>query len=184
MERKFDIGVLKTDEIPAMLALQRDNLAQNLDAQTIDSQGFLTFMYDIQTMQKMMQAAPQIIARAADGTLIGYALSVTSAFGQTNDQIRPFINLCTTLPLLQNRRVYYCGQVCVREGWRGMGVFDAMYQGHRQHFSEIFDCFVTEIDEKNQRSLAAHRRVGFETIHRYIVDSTGKDWHIVAWIWR
>jgi RimJ/RimL family protein N-acetyltransferase len=173
----YTIDALQPSEISDLLDLQRANLKTNLDAQTIDSQGFVSFVYDVPTMQRMMAAAPQIIARTDDGTIVGYALSATVDFSLTNDLLRPLAELCLNFTPLSNLRFYFCGQVCVREGWRGQGIFDALYAGHRQFFKESYDCIVTEIADDNKRSLAAHKRVGFDTIHRYTEGD--KDWHLV-----
>jgi hypothetical protein len=179
MTKNYTIGTLRDDEIEALLDLQRANLKQNLDAQTIDSQGFVSFTYDIPTMQRMIAAAPTIIARADDGTIVGYALSATLDFSATNELLAPLATFSQKISPLSNRQFYLCGQVCVREGWRGLGVFDALYEGHRRVLGSSYDCIVTEIADENQRSLNAHYRVGFKTIHRYTEGVI--DWHVVAW---
>ena len=50
------------------------------------------------------------------------------------------------------------------------------------HYAERFELLVTEISTRNQRSLRAHARVGFEPVHRYRDDVD--EWEIVAWDWR
>jgi hypothetical protein len=76
MPNTFEIGILQVSEIQELLDLQRANLAANLDAQTIERQGFVTFIYAPEAIEAMMQTAPQIVARA-NGQLIGYALTTT-----------------------------------------------------------------------------------------------------------
>ena len=73
-----------------------------------------------------------------------------------------------------------CDVIFQAAGNSGMGVFDALYEGHRQLLGRQFESIVTEIDDRNRRSLAAHYRVGFKTIYRYIEAETAKDWHVVA----
>ena len=181
---KFQIGILQQREIPDLLALQRDNLKQNLDAQTVERQGFVSFVYDEPTMVGMMEGAPQIVAR--DGNLlVGYALSATKEYAKTMVLMKPLIALCDILSYsntpLSIARYYIMGQVCIRDGYRSMGIFDALYAGHKQYLSSQFDYLITEIADDNKRSLAAHRRVGYKTIHQYFEEETGKHWHVVLW---
>jgi L-amino acid N-acyltransferase YncA len=56
-----------------------------------------------------------------------------------------------------------------------------LYQEHKDVFKYQFKAVVTEIASDNARSLAAHRRVGFETIHTEFDEAHGKEWQIVAW---
>jgi len=56
-------------------------------------------------------------------------------------------------------------------------------QSHAITFVDKFDFAITEIDNRNQRSLNAHKRIGFREIHRYnSADKT--EWVIVVWDWK
>ena len=180
MLNTVEVGVLQTSEIDALLDLQRANLAVNLDAQTIESQGFVTFVYAPEAIKKMMQAAPQIVARA-DNKIVGYALATTVEVGLENKLMRPLVELFQKLDPLSKKRFYLMGQVCVRVGYRGIGVFDALYNEHKALFHYQYDAVVTEIASDNLRSLAAHKRVGFQTIHTEFDETLGKEWQIVTW---
>jgi ribosomal protein S18 acetylase RimI-like enzyme len=180
MPNTFEIGILQTPEIEDLLDLQRANLAINIDAETIDSQGFVTFIYSVEAIKKMMQQAPQIVARA-EGKIIGYALAMTVESGLKNELIRPLVELTQKLGPLSKKPFYFMGQVCVRAGYRGIGVFDALYQEHKDLFRYQYKAVVTEIASDNLRSIAAHRRVGFETLHTEFDENHGKEWQVVAW---
>lgn len=180
------IETLKEADIDALLQLQSDNLKQNLDAPTIESQGFVSFVYTPDIIRGMMADEPQIIAK--DGDLIaGYALTATLTFGQNIPLMRPLIQKSRELTFkdtpLSMLKYYIMGQVCVRRGYRGNGIFDDLYHGHKQYLSSKYDCIITEIATENKRSLAAHKRVGFETIYQYYDDISRKNWEIVAWDW-
>ena len=180
MPNTLEVGVLQTSEITELLDLQRANLAINLDVQTIESQGFVTFVYAPEAIKKMMQAAPQIVARA-DNQIVGYALTTTIEVGLENELMRPLVELSKKLGPLSKKRFYFMGQVCVRVGYRGIGVFDALYHEHKHLFHYQYDAVVTEIASDNFRSLAAHKRVGFQTIHTEFDETHGKEWQVVAW---
>ena len=177
----YTIEILKPTEIQDLLDLQSENLKINLDAQTIDSQGFVTFVYTPNVIEGMMNE-PQIIAKSSD-TIIGYALTASLDYAHQMTLMRPLAEMSKAiiyknLPLSEYR-YYIIGQVCVKAGFRGIGVFDALYEGHRHILSPRYDCCITEIDFENKRSLAAHKRVGFEIIHTYFDEVSQKNWAVV-----
>ena len=133
----------------------------------------------------MMKYMPQPVAKA-NGRIVGYALATSLEASLENKLLKPLAELCETLEIenarLCEQRYYIMGQICVSEGWRGTGVFDALYQKHRELFANSYDCVVTEISQSNFRSLVAHLRTGFQTIHQYSDAET--DWNIVQWAWK
>ena len=190
MMKTFTITTLKEKDILNLLSLQKENLKLNLDAETIESQGFVSFVYSPDDIKGMMQAEPQIIA--IDGEeIVGYALTASLDYAQTVKLLQPLVEKSKILtynntPLmprsaLSDIRYYIMGQVCVKAGYRGIGIFDALYQGHKEHLSSKYDGVITEIATENKRSLAAHRRVGFTTIYEYYDEVSQKDWEIVFW---
>jgi hypothetical protein len=180
----FATTILKKTEIKALLQLQSENLKINLDAQTIDSQGFVSFVYTPKIMAEMMKGGPQIVVKEND-LIIGYALTTTLDYGETMVLMKPLVEMSKTLFFnntpLSALKYYIMGQVCVRAGYRGIGVFDRVYAGHKQFLAEKYDCIITEIADDNKRSLAAHKRIGFQTIHEYFDAISQKHWHVVLW---
>ncbi len=57
-----------------------------------------------------------------------------------------------------------------------------LFKKHKELYSGKYELLVTEISTKNYRSLKAHEKVGFTTIHTYTdaLDS----WNVVVWDWR
>jgi hypothetical protein len=72
------------------------------------------------------------------------------------------------------------GQVCVAREHRGKGVVDGLYRTLAERYRDRFDFTVTEVAARNTRSLRAHARAGFETLHVYPDATTGEEWHVVA----
>jgi RimJ/RimL family protein N-acetyltransferase len=58
-----------------------------------------------------------------------------------------------------------------------------MYQQQRDVYGKRYRLLITDISERNTRSLRAHARVGFEPIHRFYDPAIGEDWIVVAWDW-
>jgi L-amino acid N-acyltransferase YncA len=74
------------------------------------------------------------------------------------------------------------GQICVDKEFRGKGLFEELYQGHKEIYGSGFDFIITEISTSNHRSLRAHEKVGFETIHQYTDEMD--EWAVVVWNWK
>jgi ribosomal protein S18 acetylase RimI-like enzyme len=180
----FKIAMLTNEQIDNLLALQRLNLKNNIDVVTQQSQGYLSFPYTNAVLQGMMHDEPQPTA-FANGQVVGYALMATLNVCQTIDLMLPLLDMFNQLTFngksLITYRYYVMGQVCVRAGYRGVGVFDALYAKHRDWFADRYDFVVTEIAADNLRSIAAHRRVGFQTLHRYFDAVSHKIWEVVIW---
>ena len=183
----FEMTMLTNEQIDNLLALQQLNLKNNIDVVTQQSQGYLSFPYTNAILRRMMHDEPQPIA-FADGQVVGYALMATLKVCQTIDLMLPLLNMFNQLTFndkpLSSYRYYVMGQVCVRAGYRGIGVFDALYAQHKTAFAERYDFVVTEIAADNLRSIAAHRRVGFQTLHRYFDAVSQKIWEVVIWDFR
>ncbi len=182
--KNYEVGHLRQEEINSLLELQRENLRVNLDTQTIDSQGYVSFVYNPTIIQRMMRDEPQIIARA-DNQVVGYALVSTIDAMKTIEAAIPMLDMVAQLDYkgkpCREQKYYFVGQVCVKAGYRGIGILEAIYEGHRQSFSGRYDFGVTEVAVDNGRSLAAHYRIGFKTIHVFFDALNGKEWHIIAW---
>jgi hypothetical protein len=82
--------------------------------------------------------------------------------------------------LRDNPRWFVMGQICIADGFRGRGIFDALYRSMAACYRDRFDFVVTEVAARNRRSLRAHARVGFRTLHVYPDATTGEQWHIIA----
>lgn len=182
--KNYQITALQNDQIDSLLKLHQANLKENLDAETIKNEGFVSFRYDKATLQLKMEAAPQIVATTEGGEVIAYALATTPEVGAKIPSFGLIMELLKKVSYrgkpLNNWKYYYMGQVCVAADWRGKGVFDALYQGHKDYFKEKYDFVLTEIATENTRSLAAHSRVGFEVIYTYFDDSEQKEWQVVV----
>jgi RimJ/RimL family protein N-acetyltransferase len=174
-------------EIDQILELQSINLRANLSEEEQASQGFVTVWHEPYMLERMHAVHPSIIAKTASGTLAGYCLVMPRSSAVDVPILAPMFATLETLEWngrpLRDQNWFVMGQVCVAAAFRGQGVFDALYAGLREHCSPHFDFVVTEIADDNRRSLRAHARVGFETIHTYEDETTGQLWHVVLWDW-
>jgi GNAT superfamily N-acetyltransferase len=167
-------------ELEQILELQRRNLPRNLDEAERAEQGFVTVEHTLEVLRRMHALVPSIVA-IDDGQLAGYALVMPIECRTFVPILEPMFRRLEGQATLANRRYYVMGQICVAKPWRGRGVFDQLYDAHREHLQGRYDTCVTEISVRNTRSLKAHQRVGFVELERYR-DATD-EWAIVIWNW-
>jgi len=185
MTAPWTVGTVREPaELAQILELQRANLAAHLSADEAQAQGFVTAVHSLEVLQRMHELAPSIVAQAGS-ELAGYALSMRVEARSQVPILEPMFELLETLTFrgrpLRDTRYYVMGQVCVARAFRGQGVFDALYRGHREHYQERFELLVTEVSTRNGRSLRAHARVGFEPLYRY--RDNVDEWVILGWDW-
>jgi ribosomal protein S18 acetylase RimI-like enzyme len=175
----------KQDELEQILALQQSNLQANNGLAEIESQGFVTVQHSLETLQMMNQLAPSIIIKDNDA-VIAYALVMLKSCRNLIATLEPmfaeFDNIEWNGNALDAFKYYVMGQVCISKNYRGIGLFDQLYQKHREIYSEEYDFVLTEVALRNKRSLRAHERVGFKTVHSY-KDMTD-EWAVILWDWK
>lgn len=173
-------------DVRDILELQAQNHTSVVTESTKQSQGFVTVRHDFDILYRMNQAFPSAIARS-DDQLAGYALMMPRSFRPDIPILEPMFRRLDDLSWreapLTHQKWFVMGQVCVGEDFRGQGVFDGLYHHLREVWEGEFDFVITEISEKNPRSMRAHERVGFETLYAYTNSGTGEDWRVVVWDW-
>jgi ribosomal protein S18 acetylase RimI-like enzyme len=179
-------AVKSDDEIFQIIELQKNNLLQNLTAEQIVSQGFVTVIHSFETLKKMNNTEASIIAKDNE-KVIGYLLAMTNETKNDIPVLIPMFNAFDEV-VYQNKKIsgyHYIvvGQVCIADGYRGRGILDNCYNAYKNHFINKYDFAITEIHKTNKRSIKAHIRIGFELVHSY-KDLNGDEWDIVIWDWR
>ncbi len=179
-----NISLSTEKEIPAILSLQRKNLIKNISDEERQSQGFVTLQHSPEVLLQMHRLAPAVVAKD-DDTVVGYALTMLRECRQIVPDLEPMFSVLDKVQWngspLNGHRFYVMGQICIDKEYRGRGLFDQLYHGHRQYYQPSFDCIVTEIATRNLRSLRAHERVGFTTIH--VHQDELDEWNVVLWNW-
>ena len=186
MSQSIITNLTTEDEINRLLALQQKNLARNNSAETVASQGFVTVEHTFDLLKRMNNAIPQTIGKDRD-QLTGYALVMLDEFRPFIPVLEPMFALFTEIYYqgkpLSDYKYYVMGQICVAEEYRGQGIFDQLYQHQREQLSGQFDLCITDVAIRNQRSMKAHARVGFENVYEF-EDPWGETWAIIVWDFR
>jgi hypothetical protein len=172
------------EELEQILLLQKENLQQHISETEIKSQGFVTLQHDLNTLQQMHDLAPSVIIKD-DDKVVAYALTMLKECRRLIPKLESMFASLDKLSWdgkpLTTYSFYVMGQVCIAKAYRSQGLFDELYNHHRKTYQSQFDLFITEIATRNLRSIKAHERVGFKTIH--IHRDNLDEWAVVGWDW-
>jgi GNAT superfamily N-acetyltransferase len=172
------------DELEQIISLQHRNLKQHITAEELQEQGFVTMVHSPAILQQFHALAPSVIVKHND-KVVAYALTVVNEARAIYPPLESMFALFDSLywknKPLHTYRFYEMGQICVAKEYRGRGLFDLLYQQHKLTYSPRYDLLITKISTANHRSLKAHARVGFKTIHQY--SDEVDNWEVVAWDW-
>ena len=159
-----------SDHLKGISTLQARNLKQVLSENTALKEGFVTMDYGLPLLARMNSYEPQIIA-VDNEAVVGYALATVRQLKNEIPLLTPMFDLIERLEYQERKisdyRFYVMGQVCIEKSYRGKGVFKKLYDKHKEVFSKNYDLCITEVSRRNPRSIRAHEKVGFQTIHRY-----------------
>lgn len=174
-----------SDEISQVLRLQKKYHKDQLSPSDRNKNGYVTVIHTQELLEKMQSILPQIIA-VNKGRIVGYALSMSPEMSEWIPVLQPMVKIFENVNIyekpLNSSKYYVMGQICIDEGFRGFGVFRALYNQHKQFFGNEYDYCVTEVAVRNLKSMAAHESIGFKTIHTY-TDETD-DWNVMLWDWK
>jgi GNAT superfamily N-acetyltransferase len=177
--------VTSIQELEQIIALQKKNLKQNITPEEKDSEGFVTMEFTIPMLQQLHALAPNVIIKD-DDKIVAYAIVLLQEGRKAYPSLEPmfasFEKLTWKEKPLYDYKFYAMGQICIDKDYRGKGLFDMLYQKHKEIYKDQFDFIITEISTSNYRSLNAHKRAGFETITKFrdVMD----EWAVVIWDWK
>ncbi|MEZ4883788.1 MAG: GNAT family N-acetyltransferase [Chitinophagales bacterium] len=172
------------DELQQILLLQKENLEQQVGFTEAKEQGFVTVVHNMQLLREMNEVEPSVIAKYNE-KVVGYCLSMPRIFKTKIEVLTPMFEKIDALSF-EGRSLNDCnylvmGQVCINKNYRGMGIFDQMYEFMQAKLSQKYDYLITEVASRNTRSMRAHTRVGFENLLTF-ADQTDH-WELVIWNW-
>ncbi|MFG0274183.1 MAG: GNAT family N-acetyltransferase [Phycisphaerales bacterium] len=177
-------GAMSEDDLRGILSLQAANTPAAISADELRSEGFVTLRHDLPTLRRICGSFAHIIATPAGrDEIAGYALVMQPEHREVFPTLGPMFARLDSVPalrtLLERRRWYFMGQICVGKAHRGRGLVEGMYGAHRRLMGGAFDLVVTLIDRANPRSVRVHERAGFRIVDEYRSDD-GRAWVIVA----
>lgn len=171
------------DELLMIKELQEANLGKNISAEEREKEGFVTAEYSVEFLELMDRYSHSVIAKNSDGVVVGYALVATRDIYGRHDLLTNLFDEVFPLPYkgktLRDVNFVLVGQLCVAQGYRGIGLVQRMYAFYQSELkAEGYECAVTDVAESNPRSLKAHKKSGFDTLQTFVYEGTV--WHIVC----
>lgn len=163
------------NELNQILKLQQNNIPSEISEDEKILEGFVTVNHTFEVLQAMNNKCPHIVAKR-DNLVVGYALCMLKDFKEEIEVLKPMfkqIDRC----LNDNQSYIVMGQICIDKLFRRQGVFRGLYNYMRDIHSSKFDLIITEVDNKNARSMNAHIAIGFKILYSY--RSNSHDWNIL-----
>ena len=162
--------VTSDDELEQILRLQQRWLIGNIGPEEMQSEGFLTMIHSPDILKQMHRLAPSVIIKD-ENKVVAYALVMLPECRDFFPMLEPmfanFYHIEWNGKPVNDYKFYVMGQVCVDKDYRGKGLFDMLYQKHKEIYQDQYDFVITEVSTRNQRSIKAHERAGFQTINIY-----------------
>lgn len=157
------------DDIAPIKTLQNLNLYANI-AESERAGGFVTTPFSSLQLQLWMNQNGAFVAENA-GEIVAYVLAGNwDLYAQW--PIFPFMIARLTEQKfhgfsLRAEETFQYGPVCIAQNWRGQNVLPRLYAVLRESFASRYDVGLSFINAQNARSLAAHRKLGMETIDEW-----------------
>lgn len=171
--------VASENELRQILNLQQKNTISVLSSSEQMQEGFITVSHTYEILKQMNDECAHIIAKDGD-LVVGYALAMASSLRNEIALLTPMF--ISADELLSGRKYIAMGQICVDKNYRKKGIFREMYAFYREQLQYKYDCLVTEVATENNRSLQAHKSVGFKILKTEITD--GVSWELMNWDWK
>ena len=182
----FFVARATTDDIDGILHLHRLNLKANISDEEAQAEGFVSAEYNLESLTKINEICPSIVALDSNKIVVGYALVVTREYYGSHDLLDDLFRSIDALSFkgepLGNINYVVVGQLCVAKSFRGLGVVQKMYNFYRDELSREYLYCITDVASNNPRSLKSHTKSGFQ-----VIDTKGYGgltWYIVLWDWR
>lgn len=166
-------------ELNQILALQKTNAINATSSEEKQREGFVTVSHNFDILKQMNDACPHVIAKDGD-MVVGYALVMLKEFRDDISILSAMFE--TAVELLGDKSYLAMGQICISKEYRKQGIFRGMYNFYKEELQDEFDCLLTEVATKNQRSIEAHKSVGFKILKTQITD--GISWELINWNWK
>ncbi|WP_190810086.1 GNAT family N-acetyltransferase [Flagellimonas sp. S3867] len=164
------------DHLVQILLLQQENLPKNLADEEKKLEGFLTVEHSLPLLKEMNDECGHIIALENE-KVVAYALCMHPKYAESIEVLKPMFHEINKV-VKEKDNYMVMGQICVAKSYRGKGIFRRLYETMKEKLPIGFDTIITEVDAENQRSINAHKTIGFTELKKYCSD--GKDWLLIT----
>lgn len=167
--------------LKGILDLQKENIESRISQEEISQEGFVTVHHRLELLRKMNSPDPHFIVLHEE-KVIAYALVMHPSFSKSIPVLYSMfaqINQCQWKgKALQAIDYVVMGQICIDRAHRKKGLFKKLYSAMQIGLANRFECIVTEVARRNQRSLNAHLAAGFKVIKTY--QDEKEEWELLC----
>lgn len=189
LDSTVHVTLASQDDLEGIKSLQNKNLRKLISPDEAKSEGFVTAEYSVDFLKEMHGVFPSVVAKETEtNKIVGYALVATRASSMKHELLRDLVGKIDSLSNergepLKDMNYVLVGQLCVAKEYRGKGLVNGMYA----HFRNVlqgqgFHCCITDVARDNPRSIRAHHKVGFRSVHT--ISHDGVQFDVIVWDWR
>ena len=168
-----------------IMALQHANVEEALSAGELKKEGFVTVHHTLDLLLEIGGRYGHTVI-FKDNQVVGYALTMLKSYGKHVPVLVPMFNQINQLSYqgtsLAQVEYVMMGQICVAKALRGQGLVGKLYEGMRRGLNNYFLYVITQVAQRNPRSIRAHEKVGFRCIQEY--HTPEEHWHLLLWDWQ
>src|ERR1700754_2301585 len=140
------------EELIQVAQLSENNSASNVDDSLKKTDGYVTWSYPLNVLRVINKVTPSVIVKDGE-KVVGYAIVLVKETAPHFAPLREALQWFDTIqyqqkPLLDHR-VYFLGQTCIHQAYRGKGILNLLYNFHREQLSSTYDIAVSEISIHN-----------------------------------
>lgn len=170
------------DELRQVSELSRLNSADSISDDVKAEQGYTSWKYTFEDLKALHAIAPSAIIKDGE-KVIGYLLVLVKesipVYKPLAEAIGIFDDtLYNGRPIL-SYNVYFLGQTCIDQHYRGQGLLRKLYQFHKDNFESVYDFALSSIARDNPKSMAVHTKLGFRTLFSF--NDGDEIWDAVIW---
>ena len=178
----FWVGECRSiSDLEDIIGLQAKNTPALLNKNEMEKEGFITVVHDLNLLGEMNFPIPHTIAKK-ENELAGYALVMDPKFKERIPVLAPMFQQIERLAYkgqsLTVAPYVVMGQICIAKEFRGQGLFKELYNNLKKRLKGHYQLLITEVSARNERSLNAHKSVGFNNLYSFSVEG-GDDWELV-----
>ncbi len=144
----------------------------------------MTAVYTFEFLKKMNNSTPHVIAKH-DDVVVAYCLAVSVEICAEHDLLSDLVAHINRLSYkgrsLRDCKYIVIGQLCVKKGYRGIGVVPALFNLYRERYSSEYEFPITDVARVNRRSIRVFTKSGYEVIASLEFDGVVFD--VVIWDW-
>ena len=177
----YKIRLAREEDYPKIKKLQEENHFNSVNNREKKEEGFVSVETDIFLLREINELLG-IIVVIKNEEIVAYEIPLDLDISRKISLLNPFINLILDLEYKSKKLSHYNfiieGQICVKKGLKGQGIANELHKNFIERFKEKYDFIVTEVSDKNPRSLPVHKhKLGFSILKEYSAE--GRHWYVL-----